>query len=518
MVRKILGGVLGFAESAASLAGVPFVGGALSVLQEIVKVCDEVKIHKKKVRQIRGKCVQYINAIEDRSQRLDPELIQSIDEARAVFERVHGRMVRWSRLSAWSYVLKLSEISDGLEQCDTDLDSAIGILNLRTQRVINKTQEEMKDALAANHAEIKDILIQALTRKSETQQVIAMERTGSNVAYRLMQAGQEQLREELQIARCDSPAGPDAPRPWASRSGSIPGNGIREALFKFHTETGTLPAIKVLDAEITKMGELAVAGGTYSDIWLGLWLGRKKVALKSLRNIKADDPKAKARFEREVKTWSSLRHDHILPFYGLVTNLGKHIHMVSPWQEKGNVLEYLKKEPQADRFKLIKGAALGLAYLHSKNVVHGNVKCTNILVLDNGDSCICDFGMSKLIEEVTERTASATLTAAGSARWLAPELIIGSISSPTLATDVYSYAMAILELLTGRPPFAERKRDASVIHDVVNRKQTPVRPKDPAVCVWLPDDLWRLLQSCWHNSSDSRPSMEGVTANLELIK
>lgn len=54
----------------------------------------------------------------------------------------------------------------------------------------------------------------------------------------------------------------------------------RDALFTFHLQTGTLPTIKVLDEEITKTSELAVAGGIYSDIWLGKWLGNQMVSLR----------------------------------------------------------------------------------------------------------------------------------------------------------------------------------------------------------------------------------------------
>lgn len=134
--------------------------------------------------------------------------------------------------------------------------------------------------------------------------------------------------------------------------------------------------------------------------------------------------------------------------------------------------------------------------------------------LPQGEACICDFGMSKLIEEVTEQSASATLTAAGSARWLAPELIDGAVSSPTFETDTYSFAMAILELLTGKPPFADRKRDASVIHDVVVRKVTPARPQG---CAALSEGLWQLLTTCWHNTAAMRPSMADVVSELEQL-
>jgi len=126
--------------------------------------------------------------------------------------------------------------------------------------------------------------------------------------------------------------------------------------------------------------------------------------------------------------------------------------------------------------------------------------------------------MSKIIEEVTEKAASATLTAAGSARWLAPELIEGTISSPTMAADTYSYAMAILELLTMKHPYAHRKRDASVIHDIVILKRTPPRPQDPSAKKWLTDGLWMLMQECWCSLASNRPAMNQVAAQMKLME
>lgn len=126
--------------------------------------------------------------------------------------------------------------------------------------------------------------------------------------------------------------------------------------------------------------------------------------------------------------------------------------------------------------------------------------------------------MSKVIEEVTEKSASATLTASGSARWLAPELIEGVVSSPTKEADTYSYAMAILELITGKHPFSNRRRDASVIHDIVVLKKTPLRPREPEVLPWLTEGLWTLMQQCWQVPAASRPSMAQVSACIEEIE
>jgi hypothetical protein len=66
----------------------------------------------------------------------------------------------------------------------------------------------------------------------------------------------------------------------------------QRGLFELHRTTGIPPTVKSLNGEITKIGDLAVTGGTYSDVWIGMWLGEEKVALKSLRNVKASDKKA----------------------------------------------------------------------------------------------------------------------------------------------------------------------------------------------------------------------------------
>lgn len=74
------------------------------------------------------------------------------------------------------------------------------------------------------------------------------------------------------------PPGPDLPTPPAPK----PQNSQRylqyqHGLFKLHQITGIPPSVKILDGEVTKVGELAVTGGTYSDVWQGQWLGEEKV-------------------------------------------------------------------------------------------------------------------------------------------------------------------------------------------------------------------------------------------------
>jgi serine/threonine protein kinase len=133
-----------------------------------------------------------------------------------------------------------------------------------------------------------------------------------------------------------------------------------------------------------------------------------------------------------------------------------------------------------------------------------------------GEAIICDFGMSKVIAEVTEINASLTLAEGGSARWLAPELIEGK--APSKESDVYSFAMSILELVTGKYPYEECKRDAQVIRNIIVLSSLPTRPKSVAASAWLSDDLWNLMQQCWRRDTSTRPWMSEVSRRVGEIE
>ena len=121
-----------------------------------------------------------------------------------------------------------------------------------------------------------------------------------------------------------------------------------------------------------------------------------------------------------------------------------------------------------------------------------------------------------MIEEVTEINASLTLTEGGSARWLAPEVMEGK--APNKEADVYSFAMSILELMTGKHPYEECKRDAQVIRNVIVLSSLPTRPKNVVADAWIFDDLWDLMRGCWQREALARPSMSEVSRRIGEIE
>lgn len=96
--------------------------------------------------------------------------------------------------------------------------------------------------------------------------------------------------------------------------------------------------------------------------------------------------------------------------------------------------------------KQLRQTADALHYLHSKGVVHGDVKGNNILISDSGSALLCDFSLTKVLPEVT----STLMKGAGSVRWMAPELWDNAAKS--FDTDVYAFGMTIAEVCVDLSP------------------------------------------------------------------
>ncbi|KAJ6598287.1 kinase-like domain-containing protein [Mycena vulgaris] len=247
-----------------------------------------------------------------------------------------------------------------------------------------------------------------------------------------------------------------------------------------------------------------VAGGGFSDICKGFVSGQS-VAVKIMRLFQDRDVEAMVKeFGREALIWRQLSHPNLLPFFGLYY-LENRLCLVAPWMENGNILEYLRKEAIdiEGRLSLILDVALGLEYLHGESVVHGDLKALNVLVTPSRRACIADFGLSKVSDAMTLRfTHSIATPQGGTGRYQAPELLQGE-SKTDFASDVYAFACVCYEILTGKVPFHEIPNDMAVMLKVLNGQ----RPPQPISCSGTTplDSLWKLLQDCWREKSDTRP-------------
>ncbi|RLN44185.1 hypothetical protein BBJ29_003224 [Phytophthora kernoviae] len=161
--------------------------------------------------------------------------------------------------------------------------------------------------------------------------------------------------------------------------------------------------------------------------------------------------------------------------FGVVSN---NPFIVCEYAGCGQLDEYLRGHPE-EIWEKLHEAALGLRYLHVKRVVHGDLKCNNILVGNDGRAKLIDFGLSTLKAEAPgiygEPEAELDEKAAvGAIRWKAPEVLRGEKS--TYESDVYSFGMCIIEALSGKFPWDIRDEQAIKYH--VLAKKIPTLPEN----------------------------------------
>ncbi|KAJ3783906.1 kinase-like domain-containing protein [Lentinula aff. detonsa] len=307
-----------------------------------------------------------------------------------------------------------------------------------------------------------------------------------------------------------------------------------------------------LTDEVKVIGQHPVAFGAFSDVWMGRWYDsveskQRVVAIKYLRQVMVQNVREKLfkRLQAELLTWHQLCHRNLATLYGIMQS-STSIGMVSAWCDNGTISDYLEKKPDADRLKLIIQVASGVAYLHHFNppVVHGDLKGGNILVNGHEQAVITDFGLSKVMEDLSSlsrssmserRRSTSTSFFAGSTRWMAPELLLALVQDEengdgpdedkivmktekraprvTTASDVYAFASVCLEIVTGNLPYPHRKNDYSVTVDIL-RGVSPARGSDLQNALKHMLVFRDILERCWDGQSVMRPTMEEVLMRL----
>ncbi|KAJ8521240.1 hypothetical protein ONZ45_g2042 [Pleurotus djamor] len=184
--------------------------------------------------------------------------------------------------------------------------------------------------------------------------------------------------------------------------------------------------------------------GSFSNVYRARY-GDQAVALKRMRIFESDTEtvhmKLRQRFCREALLWQHLDHPNVLPFIGIDPDNFESLCMISPWLEGGTVLHHLKMNGIKEVDFILYGISQGLAYLHSLDVIHGDLRGVNILVDERGKPRIADFGLAVLADMSTSSSSYP-----GSARWTAPELLYPASQGLTKfrrswASDVFSFAV-----------------------------------------------------------------------------
>ncbi|KAG8938824.1 hypothetical protein FRC04_007422 [Tulasnella sp. 424] len=293
------------------------------------------------------------------------------------------------------------------------------------------------------------------------------------------------------------------------------------AKLQFTTETNQLKfTTEVVDLSrfIRKQGNVAHALAGFSDVWKGeMTETGKTIAIKVLRVTStgnSGDPQSgrlRTRFDRELTIWMECQHPRVLELLGYAYIEGIPC-LISPWCFNGNIMEYLAKNPNVDHRRLINQVAEGLVYLHNREppVVHSDIKPANVIVSDEGNAKICDFGISKLMQK-NPSGFTTTASVKGTLRYSSPEMLDLDGESTT-ASDVWAFGMLILHVMTNKLPYVTVLSDVKVILAIMTgEKPLPENyPELPAA-----DPLWDVMRECWDDNPAKRPGMVAVFENLQ---
>ncbi|RLN32377.1 hypothetical protein BBJ28_00024492 [Nothophytophthora sp. Chile5] len=249
--------------------------------------------------------------------------------------------------------------------------------------------------------------------------------------------------------------------------------------------------------------------GSYGSVHRGTWGNGTKVVVKCLY---MDSERAQQSFLQETDVWFPLAHPHVIKLFG-ACHVSSPAFFVCEDAVHGNFLDYFAQSSGHSNkrrlWRLFLDAAQGLSYLHSKKVVHGDLKCNNLLVGGDEKAKLCDFGFSFIRSESEGLSAKAQ---PNTIRWKAPECLLGSSEggegSPRFASDVYALGMCLLEAFADEPPYGTLDDDS--VMEKIMESQLPERPVE-----MQEDAAWDLIKRMcafdWH----SRPAIDEVVDELK---
>ncbi|KAJ7965602.1 Receptor-like protein kinase like protein [Quillaja saponaria] len=206
--------------------------------------------------------------------------------------------------------------------------------------------------------------------------------------------------------------------------------------------------------------ETLIGSGGFGAVYKGVLPDKTVVAVKKITNIGVQGKKD---FCNEIAVIGNIHHVNLVKLKGFCAQ-GRHRLLVYEYMNRGSLDRTLFGSAPVlewqERFDIALGTARGLAYLHSgceQKIIHCDIKPENILLHDHFQVKISDFGLSKLLSP--EQSGLFT-TMRGTRGYLAPEWLTNSAISEK--TDVYSFGMVLLELVSGRKNCSLRSQSRSM--------------------------------------------------------
>jgi ABC-type sugar transport system substrate-binding protein len=195
------------------------------------------------------------------------------------------------------------------------------------------------------------------------------------------------------------------------------------------------------------------------------------------------------RFEREAQMIASLEHTSIVPIYSFGIHEGQFAYFAMRLMRGGSLSDLLKTGALPPGAVVEIGTQVGkaLGYAHKRGVLHRDIKLSNILLDEQGNAFLADFGLAKLLDMGDTQPKDEI---AGSAFYISPEQAKGQRA--TIQSDIYSLGMVLYHMLVGRPAFDGSAMTICYKH--VHEQPTPPHEVNHTVPVGLSEAVMRALE------------------------
>ena len=210
------------------------------------------------------------------------------------------------------------------------------------------------------------------------------------------------------------------------------------------------------------------------------------VALKVLHPAFLEDSNFLARFQREARLVAKMDHPNIVPIYDYAEHEGRP-YLVLKFIEGETLKARLGRgriAPKEIQF-IVESVGAALSYAHKQGILHRDMKPSNVLLANDGQVYLADFGLARIAQ-----SGESTLTSdmiLGTPQYISPEQALGR-KDLDAGTDIYSFGVMLYELAVGKVPFSA-DTPFSIIHDHIYSPLPLPRAVNPAV----PEDVERVL-------------------------
>ncbi|KAF1317305.1 Serine/threonine protein kinase, partial [Globisporangium splendens] len=475
----------------------PGIGSAVQALVKIATMCDDMSEGQRACKRLHVRLQEIMTQFDDMAKRGTLPENEALTKYSDIVRTYEEFLDRHRSKKLFSRLVQHKRMMDELLVINQEVDTLFRILHLATAASLmtwrkeweedRKTQQKLMATMVTNDVAIRDELYDMRT------QMEGMTRLKHEI-----DSGMERQPAEIIV--------------------------LMKLMFSTIARLSRGSVARVppwyLPPDVVNYVKKPFAVGSFGSVHHGVWGSGTIVVVKCMLGTERGiNDRGMQSFRKEVDMWFSFNHPHVIKMFG-ASHFSLPPYIVCEVATNGNLADFLAVEAnRGSTWRLLYQAALGLEYIHGHRIVHGDLKCNNILVSADEQAKLADFGLS-VMRSASSSDASAALRAtmlmdaanpqearvSGGLRWKAPECLK---SRPTFASDVYSFAMCIFEAVIGEIPF-EYLDDDTVRYNLA-KGEIPDQPDEMA------DDVWGLIEQMTQLDPTKRIHLPTVIQKLKSL-